>query len=121
MAKRRKILTALGGLLIGSSAWYKKDTIVTGGLQITDTKSKTTTLGGIIITATVQNLNPVGSSSGKIVTRVTYEDGSAIRETKSINKLQSLSSRDYSVQINPGIEERLQGDNYEYDVWLENN
>jgi hypothetical protein len=119
MATRRKILASVGGLIIGSSAWYKRDTITTGGLQITGSKSNSTTLGGIVIDVTVQNLNPVSPSSGKIVARVIYDDGSAVQEIKQINSIQPLSSSEYSVQINPNIEQRLQNSNYEYEIRLE--
>lgn len=121
MATRRKILASFGGLIIGSSAWYKRDTIITGGLQITDSKSETTTLGGIIITTTIQNVNPIDSSSGEIVAKVMYDDGSAIQETKQIKSIKPLSSSEYSLQIDPNIEQRLQSGDYEYELSLEPN
>ena len=108
MASRRKIMTIMGGILVGSSSWYKRDTISTGGLTVKEYSTNQTTLGGIQFYVKVQNINPINPASGDIVTEVSYEDGSSVTNTKEINELPPLSTNTYNILISPSIENRLQ-------------
>lgn len=117
MVSRRKISLAIGGLVFGSSAWYKKNTILTGGLNINEYSTEENLFGSIEYTIQVENFNPISSSNGRLVIKTVFEDGSSIRETEKIS-LSALSSETYSIIINPSLEDRIRGE-FESEVWVE--
>lgn len=117
MVSRRKISLAMGGLIFGSTAWYKRNTIFTGGLNIKEYSAEETLLGSIEYTIQVENFNPISSSSGRLVIKTVFEDGSSIRETKKIS-LSSSSSETYSITINPSLEDRIRGE-FESEIWVD--
>jgi hypothetical protein len=118
MVSRRKFGLGVGGIIIGSSAWYKKNTIMTRGLQVKDYTTTETILGGISYTVNIQNINPVSSAEGKIVTLTTFQDGDAIRQSKDV-KVSSMETKEFTILINPSLDDRLSESKYDSSVWVE--
>lgn len=119
MPSRRKIIAGLGGLGVGSSLLYKRETVMNGGLEIVDYSTKTTILGAISYNIKVRNLNPVSKRSGKIIASAEFEDDSAISDSRKI-EVDSLSTKSFELKLSPELDNRIELDSYYSEVYIEN-